>query len=127
VIKDLDNTKKLKTLKLKDGMDFKKQGDKPTLDMPDEYLRKVVLDWYPIIQAMESKKGKGSDDIAKKHEGKLDKEHIAFMDIEEIYFELQRFKNEKYWYNFNLSFEKVEQLLLNPQWYLLYIPKSELD
>ncbi|MDI6688510.1 MAG: DEAD/DEAH box helicase family protein, partial [Desulfobacterales bacterium] len=46
VIKNL-GTKKLKTIKLKEGVDFKRQGPKPTLDVPDEHMKKykVVLDW----------------------------------------------------------------------------------
>jgi hypothetical protein len=33
----------------KEGIDFKKQGPKPTLDTPDEHIKKnrLVVDWYP--------------------------------------------------------------------------------
>jgi len=49
------------------------------------------------------------------------------MDTEEIYFELQRFKNERAWYNLNLSRARIERLLREPIWYQLYIPRDELE
>ena len=48
--------KPLKTIRLREGIDFKKQGPKPTLDTPDEHFKKnrLVVDWYPKIQALAS-------------------------------------------------------------------------
>lgn len=127
VVKGL-GTVRLKTVKLKEGIDFKRQGPRPTLDIPDEYLKKnkVVLDWYPKIQALASARGQGFLQAGQKQEGAFTEEHIAFMDIEKIYFDLQRFKNERSWYNLNLYPDKIRDLLLDREWYTLYIPKEEL-
>lgn len=122
-------TKKLKTIKLKDGIDFKRQGPKPTLS-PDEMLKKkkVVLDWYPKIQALVSSKGQGPLQIAERNLGKFSEKHLAFMDLDQVYFELQRFKNERAWHNLNISKNHILALLNNPDdWYQLYIPAEELD
>lgn len=48
------------------------------------------------------------------------------MDFDSIYFELQRFKNERAWYNLNLPSESVPDLLRNRDWYRLFIPKEEM-
>jgi hypothetical protein len=128
VIKNL-GTKKLKTIKLKEGIDYKRQGPKPTLDVPDEYMKKykVVLDWYPKIQAMASAGGQGLMDEVDKHEAHFNKNHLAFMDFEEIYFEMQQFKNERAWYNLNLSLQQIQNLFDIKDWYKLYIPKEEME
>ena len=46
---------------------------------------------------------------------------------EAIFFELERFKNERSWYNLNLPRESIRELLSSPDWYQLLIPKEELD
>lgn len=127
VLKNL-TFKKLKILRLKEGMDFKKQGKRPSLDIPPEYIKhnKVVLDWYPKVQAMQSEGTRVSADTATIQKHSLTSEHIAFMEMEEIYFALQKFKSERAWYNLNLSMEDMTDLLKNPSWYELYIPADEL-
>lgn len=121
-------TKKLKTLKLQDGLDFKRQGPKPVLE-PLDYLRQnpVVLNWYPKIQAEQSQGVRCSLDVTLPHEGKFEQQHLAFLDYDAIYFELQKFKNERSWYNLNLPREIIPDILANRDWYRLYIPKEELD
>lgn len=127
VIKNLGG-KKLKTIKLKEGIDFKKQGAKPTLGLPDKSQRenKLVLDWYPKIQALASARGQGPLQITRPNEGRLTEQHISFLDIDEIYSGLQKLKNERAYYNLNLSKEAVIQLLADNSWYTLYIPKEEM-
>ena len=128
VIKNL-GTKKLKTIKLKEGVDYKRQGPNPTLDVPDEYMKKdrVQLDWYPKIQAMASAYGQRPMDEVDKHEAHFNENHLAFMEFEEIYFEMQQFKNERAWYNLNLSLQQIQNLFDIKDWYKLYIPKEEME
>lgn len=119
----------LKTVRLQEGVDFKRQGPRPILDRPDELLRrqKVMLDWYPKIQAMASSGGQGPLLIAARNIATLTEAHIAFLNVDEIYFEMQRFKNERAWFNLNLSREKILDLLRHPDWYELNIPKDVLE
>jgi len=128
VVKNLGK-KDLKTIRLKEGVDFKKQGPRPTLGLPDEHLMKnrIVLDWYPKIQAMASSRGQGPLQVTKPDEGHFTEKHLAFLDINEIYFGLQRFKNERAWYNLNLAKNEVLRLLADSRWYVLYIPKEEME
>ncbi len=128
VVKNLGSIQ-LKTLTIKAGIDFKTQAPKLNLDLPDHNtLRgRITLNWYPKIQARQSRELMDDLDTASRHEGRLTDLHIAFIDMNELYLELQRFKTERGWHNFTLSVATIEALLKNPDWYCLYIPPEELD
>ena len=51
---------------------------------------------------------------------------MAFLDLDRIYFELERFKAERGWYNLNLTRQAIEALLNDRSWYRLQIPAEEL-
>lgn len=127
VVKNL-GTKKLKIVRLKDGIDFKKSGPKPALDTPPAYLTRhpVVLDWYPKLQALASGSGRNAGAVAEKEMCYFDKTHLAFMDIDAIYFELQQFKNERALYNLNLPSGSIGALLSRNDWYKLLIPRDQM-
>lgn len=129
VIKNLGG-KKLTSIRLKEGVDFKRQcKQKPTLDEPNTFLLKhpIALNWYPKIQAQQSKGVGPTSDTAVMEVGVLGDKHLAFMDMDAIYFELQHFKNERAWYNLNLPRESIMKLLRNPGWYRLFIPSAEMQ
>ncbi|GBE13219.1 hypothetical protein BMS3Abin13_01515 [bacterium BMS3Abin13] len=128
VVKNLGK-KPLKTIRLREGIDFKKQGPKPTLDTPDEHLKKnrLVVDWYPKIQALASVRGQTTLDTAAPNEAWFTPDHLAFLDIEELYFDLQMFKSERAWYNLNLSIDRIPGLLTDNSWYVLHIPQEEME
>ena len=131
---------KLKTIRLKKtingvstefGQAFRKLAPIPTLAPPDqktEYLQKnqVVLNWYPKIQAMKSGGLAGDEVDTAPNEAHLTSRHVAFCDLDRLYFELERFKAERGWYNLNLSRQGIEELLNDQTWYRLQIPKEEL-
>ena len=128
-----ENQLPLKSLRLKEGADFKKQGPKPELIVPTEAIptsKKMFLNWYPKVQFTASK-----GESQKAREGKstnlnntvFKDYHVSFMNIENIYFEIQRFKQEKSWYNLKLSKKEISNLLSNPSWYILQIPPQELE
>ena len=128
VVKNLDG-KKLTSIRLKEGVDFKRQGPKPTLDEPNHYLLKhpVILNWYPKIQSRQSKGVAPTSDVAVLDHGSFEDRHLAFMDIDSIWFELERFKNERAWFNLNLPPQSIMKLLRRPDWYKLFIPKVEME
>ena len=129
VVKNLDG-KKLTSIRLKEGAEFKRQcQQKPTLDEPNSFLLKhpVTLNWYPKIQAQQSKGIGPTTDTAVMEVGVFGDKHLAFMDVDAIYFELQHFKNERSWYNLNLPRESIMKLLSNSHWYRLYIPSVEME
>lgn len=119
--------KKLRTIRLKDGVDFKRDGPKPALGPLDEIKRHpVVVNWYPRLQAAVSKGIAIDTDKAALHEDELKPEHLAYLDFDAIWFDLYRFKNERAWYNFDLPREAPRSLMEAPEWYRLYIPPDEL-
>jgi hypothetical protein len=142
-IKNL-GTQKLKIIRLKGmingintefGDAFRRLGPIPTLARPDPakeeataYLQKnqVVLNWYPKIQAMKSSGVAGGDVEAAPNQTHLTAGHVAFFDLDRIYFELERFKAERGWYNLNLSVEGIADILADQSWYQLLIPAEEL-
>lgn len=128
VIKNLGQ-KKLQTIRLKEGVDFKRQAPKPTLRPPDGEFRngRIVLDWYPKIQALASARGQGPLQVGTPEEGRFTAEHLVFMDAEAIYFALEQFKNERAWWNLNLPKEGIVRLLSDSSWYVLYIPSEEME
>ena len=143
VIKNL-GTQKLKTIRLRKtisgvstefGDAFRKLAPVPTVAPPDPasdssttYLQKnqVLLNWYPKIQAMKSGGLVGGDADAAPNETHLTSHHVAFLDLDRLYFDLERFKAERGWYNLNLSRQGVEALLGDQSWYRLQIPAEEL-
>ena len=143
VVKNL-GTQKLKTIRLKKtingvstefGDAFRKLAPVPTVAPPDPvsdpsttYLQKnqVLLNWYPKIQAMKSGGLVGGDADAAPNETHLIPRHVAFLDLDRLYFELERFKAERGWYNLNLTPQAIESLLADQSWYRLQIPAEEL-
>jgi len=126
VLKNLPN-KKLKIVRLKGGVDFKKNGEKPNLQYV-QYVQqnKVQVDWYPKIQMLKSHEAMGGDRELTKETHHLTSAHLAFMDWERLYLELEEYKAEKSWYNLNLNVEDIKQLFNHNDWYELYIPREDL-
>ncbi|HHX09425.1 MAG TPA: DEAD/DEAH box helicase family protein, partial [Chloroflexi bacterium] len=119
-------TKKLKVIKVKSGIDFKQQGEKPMLELPDDQLKRkpVTMNWYPHVQAISSL---SVDDIAANlNQGKFTGQHIAFLNLDQIYFALQDFKADRRWYDLNISRDNLRDLLLDGSWYQLFIPVDDM-
>lgn len=126
-----DFGKKLKILRpkrKKDGKeyDFKKDGPVPQIGELPDYLTKnrVIADWYSRIQAVQSK---GDTVAANKDTPVLRKEHLALLNWDEIFFEIERFKRERSWYNINVSKQGLQSLLADNSWYELRIPNNRLN
>jgi len=143
IIRDL-GARPLKTIRLRKeingvstefGDAFRKLGPIPTVRPPDPaeeettaYLQKnqVVLNWYPKIQAMKSVGVSGGDDDGMPNQAYLTPRHVAFLDLERLHFDLERFKAERGWHNLNLTRSGIADLLADTTWYRLLIPDSEL-
>jgi len=128
VIKNL-GSKELKMVRLREGIDFKKDGPKPTLGQPPGYLIRhpVVLDWYPKLEVIASGTGRTNGQAAKRDRCHFEESHLAFLDFDAIYFELQQFKSERGWHNLNLPRNSLKALLGRKDWYTLFIPKEEME
>lgn len=117
------------------GSAFRRYGPIPTIAPPgsvDEcaatYLQanKVSLNWYPKIRAIKS--GDAVDETGNMvlNEAHLTDRHVAFMDFDHIWFELERFKSERGWHNLNMPKREIGGLLSDSSWYCLQIPEEEL-
>lgn len=128
-LKPFTSLPRLRVIAVKDGIDFKKQGERPTLGRITGNRRpaSVAIDWYPKIESQRSSGARGNGDAVNKHEAVLGPQQLAFMDLDAILFELLRFKNEKSWYNLNITREGISDLLQNPDWYKLSIPPEALE
>lgn len=127
-----DFGKKLKILRprIKDGSgreyDFKTDARVPSIGEVPVYLvqNQVVADWYPRIAAMSAR---DRNNATQKQLSRLESKHLAFIDFDQLYFELERFKNERSWYNLNLSKEGIRRVLADNTWYKLYLPQARLE
>ncbi len=110
------------------GDAFRKLGPIPTVQQPPDYLQKnqVVLNWYPKIEAMKSGGLVGGNAEATPNQAHLTPRHIAFLNLDRVYFELERFKAERGWYNLNVTRTGIGNLLADQSWYQLLIPADEL-
>jgi hypothetical protein len=137
-------TRPLKTIRLKKeingvstefGAAFRKLGPVPTVSPPDrtreratEYLQEnqVILNWYPKIQALKSMGVSGGDDEGAPNQAVLTPRHVAFLDLDRLFFDLERFKAERGWHNLNLTRAGITELLADTTWYRLLIPEAVL-
>ena len=143
VIKNLGK-QPLKTIRIKTEINgvsteledaFRILAPVPTVSAPDPvsdpdtiYLQKhkVNLNWYPKIRAMKSDELKGGDRNVVPNETHFQPGHVAFMDCNRLYFELERFKAERGWYKLNIPRPVIEKLLADQSWYCLQIPEEEM-
>ncbi len=118
-------TKKLKVLDLQDGKDFKREVK---LDLEYSGLRgitkKVVFSLYKQVDILESETKSGNK--FEPNSEILQPEHLSFINIDNLYFALQQFKNEKNWNNINISKANIQELLNKSDWYKLYIPSDDM-
>lgn len=128
VIKNL-GTQRLKMVRLREGIEYKRDGPKPMLGTPPASLTRhpVVVNWYPKLQAMASGAGRANAAAAVLDQCSFESQHLAFLDVDRIYFELQQYKNEQFWHNLCLPRDAVPALLADKNWYRLYIPKEEMQ
>lgn len=116
---------KILTLKVRGDLNYKKHGPKPTF-AEKKNTGVITLDCYAKVQFESSKKQAAQSEITKQT-GYFNDMHLAGLDHEKIYFELQRYKNEKSWYNLNIEKNDIMPLLADNSWYKLLIPKEELE
>ncbi len=91
------------------------------------YGARTKLNWYPKVQILQSSKNYKLSEVRSFEEGKLGQEHLAFFNWDDVFFEIEKLKNERSWYNLNLSKENLKNILEQKDWYILYIPKAELE
>jgi hypothetical protein len=119
---------RLRSIRLREGADFRWDPPKWVLGPPPDGFRRrrISLDWYAKLEALESEAMRAKTLEEVKHEGKLRKQQLAFLDLEAIYRELVGYKRERGWDNLLVTRDVVETLLNDPSWYTLQIPEHQL-
>jgi hypothetical protein len=109
-----------------DMPDFKKSARLKLYSLEGQLSNKVTADWYPRLQKRSSV-GSGSAATAGLNKESLRNEHLAFLAWDTIWFELERHKRDKAYYNVIFSAEDLRCLLHESWWYELSIPAGYLD
>lgn len=116
---------RLKTIRVRTDYDFKQTT---TVSLTDERIRKrvlVKLDRYPKVDMLKSDKVQMVSG-AQLNTGKLEGQHLAWIDWTDVFFAIERLKNERSWYNLELSIDDLRELMEQPDWYELFIPADDL-
>lgn len=125
VILNFKKERKLKVLCLPDGISFK--GSAEYIDFDHERGVGVILDLHPRIRQQSSGRYSPSDinEQNKKSEVIISDEDKSFIDIDQIYLELEKIKQANGWCNVNITTESIKKLLNEDDWYTLYVLESQ--
>ena len=119
-------SKGLKVPRVMDGYNFKKSSVVEPADNALMDSVNVRLDKYPKVDLLRSKNVETSIGAAI-HMDHLRQEHLDLIDWTEVYFALQRQKNERGWYNMEIKMDDLKFLMAHPSWYELAIPEADLS
>ena len=116
--------KKLKIVRVKSGYDFKKM----VVVKPETMITgmNVKVDWLPKVDAIWSERA-GVVSYADYKQNKLKPAHINLLNWNRIFFAIEQMKNERGWYNMEISKDSLYNLMLEPSWYELTIQDADLE
>jgi hypothetical protein len=109
-----------------DMPDFKKEKRFKLASLEGHLTTKVVADWYPRLQKQSSAKLTQTVQ-AVLNQGFLKQDHLAFLDWDAIWFEVERLKREKAYYNVVFSPAELKAVMAQSWWYDLWIPPDFLE
>jgi len=121
----------LKLPDLPPGIDYKKKGEPPVLKYDSFFDGKIEVNWFPKIQTKQ-----GYDISSQRVEEaeiywapkKLTQEHLALLDYDELFFDLQELKNLKSWYNLKLDRNHLRDLVEKRDlWGKVLMPSDQME
>lgn len=124
---ELIDSKKLKILKVKDGVDFKKDILFQLYPIKSGMQLNIKVDWYPKIQVLHKASQSSVIPNDSRSQGKLTDNNLAFLNWDNVYFDIQKYKNERNWYNMSITKKILQEILSDQDWYTLLIPDYELE
>jgi len=110
----------------KEMPDFKKEVTLQLSSLEGKMNGMVVADWYPRLQK-QSSVAKSGDAAAPLNREPLTEQHLAFLNWNAVWFELERHKRDKAYYNVLFRPETLSAIMSERWWYELYIPPGYLD
>ncbi len=117
---------KLKMIRVREGINFKRDRAAELTAKPPAKMSRINLDYYPKIAVQAGADYAATNSGAIKQAGKLADSHLAFLDFEQLYFELHEYTEERGWENLHFDLPHIEHLLRGADWYDLLIPAPEL-
>ncbi|MBV2225640.1 MAG: DEAD/DEAH box helicase family protein [Sphingobacterium mizutaii] len=123
--KEIVQQNKLKLIAVKDSENFKQKVIVPLVYNASIFNGKLVeLDWYPKIDVLEKK----SSGIAiNKNPAILNDSHLAMINWNAVYLELQNFKADKGYHNLKIELEQLQDIMQHLSWYKLLIPEHKVN
>lgn len=109
---------------------FNRDGAMPLFGGVPDYLTKnrIEVDWYPKIQAIVTHGVQAGNTAAlQQNQAVFSGEHIAFLDINKLYFELEQYKARENLYSLIILPQAIRSLLQRHDWYLLHVPQNLID
>lgn len=126
--------KKLRVIRVKNGINFKKQSRRLILDAPDEpflsYLLRSVtrIDCQSKVESLLSKGLEGELRMAAfPEEHSIPEKYLPLLDYGRIFKEILDYKNAKAYFNITLVRNNFLKILQTPGWYKLIIPGSKME
>ncbi len=122
--KKVVNESKLNLIRVKDSEDFKRKELiqlKLSLELFDGRL--AELDMYPKIDILQTQR---SGVEFQKEKACLQSNHLALLDWNKLYLEMQNYKADKSYSNLSIAKEDLREILNNVSWYNLLIPADKM-
>ena len=126
--------KNLKILKVKEGISFKKQAQRFLLDVPNNNNKnyflssKITLDCRAKVQNITSPSDFKLDTSSTVNPLRIPNKFLPYIDYDTIYWQLQRYKKEKKYFNISIDRNLLQVIMENNDWnYGIIIPKDELE
>jgi hypothetical protein len=109
-----------------DMPEFKKERRLLLASLEGQLTGRVSADWYPRLQKQASYTP-APGQAAQQNSERLRPNHLAFLRWEQVWFEVERHKREKAYYNVVFSPRELCKIMGEPWWYELLIPPGYLD
>jgi len=122
--KKIVSERKLNLIQVKDSENFKRKELihlELNLDLFDGKL--AELDMYPKIDILQTSK---SGIELQKEKAVLQNNHLALLDWNKLYLDMQNYKSDKSYSNLSITIEALKEILNNVSWYNLLVPSYKM-
>ncbi len=122
--KKIVNERKLNLIQVKDSESFKrKELIRLELNLDLFEGRLAELDMYPKIDILQTSK---SGIELQKEKAVLQNNHLALLDWNKLYLDMQNYKSDKSYSNLSITIEALKEILNNVSWYNLLVPSHKM-
>lgn len=122
--KKIVKKRKLNLIQVKDSENFKrKELVQLQLNIDLFVGRLAELDMYPKIDILQTAK---SGVELQKEKAVLEKNHLALLDWNKLYLDMQNYKSDKSYSNLSIAINDLKEILNNVSWYTLLVPSHKM-